>query len=356
MNLALRTSILLLSLLLVLFCVQASSVAGPIMKSEFIFEEAPFPQCHASTIAETSDGLIAAWFGGTREKNADVGIWAARFEKGKWTSPVEVANGLEGTTRYPCWNPVLFRPKTGPLILFYKVGPSPNKWWGMLMQSADSGRTWSPPKRLPDGFLGPIKNKPIKLTNGELLCPSSTEDHGWQIHFERSADIGATWQKTGALNDPKTIGAIQPTILTLGPEHLVALGRTEQHRIFRIESRDGGHHFTQMALTELPNPNSGIDAVTLKDQRHVLVYNHTTSGRSPLNLAISRDALIWDAALVLEDTPGEYSYPAIIQSSDGTVHVTYTWRRKRIKHVAIDPALLTGKPIQNGVWPPMAGN
>jgi predicted neuraminidase len=322
-----------------------------LVKSELIFEQAPFPQCHASTIVETRRGLVAAWFGGTREKNADVGIWLSRLEDGRWTTPVEVATGRESSTRYPCWNPVLFQPKDGPLLLFYKVGPNPDKWWGMLMQSADSGRNWAPAKRLPDGILGPIKNKPVQLSNGDLICPTSTEDKGWQAHFERTTDLGITWQKRGAVNDGKKIGAIQPAILQLGNNRLAAVGRTEQGRIFRIESPDHGRSWEEMKLTELPNPNSGIDAVTLKNGTHVLVYNHTARGRSPLNVAVSSDSLAWQGALVLENGAGEYSYPAVIQSSDGMLHITYTWKRQRIKHLVIDPARLNGKAIVNGIWP-----
>ena len=85
-----------------------------VVSAEFIFEEAPFPQCHASTIVETPTGLVAAWFGGTREKHPDVGIWLSRHDDGRWTPPVEVANGVQSPTlRHPTWNPVLFQPKDG---------------------------------------------------------------------------------------------------------------------------------------------------------------------------------------------------------------------------------------------------
>src|SRR5262249_20304143 len=159
-----------------------------LMKSEFVFERAPFEQCHASTIVETGGWLVAAWFGGTGEGHLDVGIWLSRFEEGKWTAPVEGAKGTQADgSRLPCWNPVLFQPKIGPLVLFYKVGPSPRKWWGMLATSDNGGESWSPPRRLPDGILGPIKNKPVELANGDILCPSSTEQNGWQVHFERTS-------------------------------------------------------------------------------------------------------------------------------------------------------------------------
>jgi predicted neuraminidase len=324
-----------------------------ILKSEFIFETAPFPSCHASTIVEVNGTVVCAWFGGTAEKNPDVGIWLARFIDGKWTPPVEAANGVDSpATRYPTWNPVLFQPKTGPLMLFYKVGPSPGGWWGMVKTSQDGGATWSQPRTLPKGILGPIKNKPVQLSNGDILSPSSTEHEGWRVHFERSSDVGKTWTSTPPLNDGRKIRAIQPSILIHKDGRLQALGRTRSGRIFVIWSNDGGRTWGKMETTDLPNPSSGIDAVTLRDGRHLLIYNHTSSGRSPLNVALSSDGRNWQAALTLEDTPrSEYSYPAIIQTSDGLVHVTYTWKRERIKHVVIDPAKLVMTPMTSGAWP-----
>ena len=315
----------------------ASAADPAIIKSEFIYEAAPFPSCHASTIVESGSGLVAAWFGGTAEKNRDVGIWLARLVDGKWTAPIEVANGVQADgSRHPCWNPVLFQPKESPLLLFYKVGPDPDRWWGMLRTSTDDGRSWSEARRLPDGILGPIKNKPVQLANGDLLSPTSTEDQGWRVHFERSGDGGKTWTATTAVNDGKEIGAIQPSILFHKDGKLEAVGRTRQGRVFEIWSGDQGRTWGKMALLDLPNPNSGIDATTLADGRFLLVYNHAPKGRTPLNVAVSSDGKKWEAALVLESDPGEYSYPALIQSRDGLVHISYTWKRERVKHVVVD--------------------
>ena len=324
-----------------------------LVKTEFIFETAPFPSCHASTIVETKSGVVAAWFGGTAERNPDVGIWVSRLQAGAWTTPVEVANGVQNPqVRYPTWNPVLFQPKTGPLLLFYKVGPSPSEWWGMLATSMDDGKTWSSPRRLADGILGPIKNKPVQLDNGDLLAGSSTEHAGWQVHFERSTDNGRTWVATLPLNDGTAIPAIQPSILFHPGGRLQAVGRTRSGKIFETWSEDQGKTWGTLSLTDLPNPNAGIDAVALGDGRSLIVYNHTVVGRSPLNVAVSSDGRQWQAALVLENEPaGEYSYPAVIQTRDGLVHVTYTWKRQRIKHVVIDPAKLHLTPIVNGEWP-----
>ncbi len=358
-----RASVILSALLsvgVVSSAMAVTNVAG-LLSAEFIYETAPYPSCHASTLEETSSGLIAAWFGGTHERHPDVGIWVARHENGGWTVPVEVANGVESATnRYPTWNPVLFQPETGPLMLFYKVGPSPSTWWGMLMTSPDEGRTWSKPRRLPEGILGPIKNKPIQLGNGDILSPTSTEHDGWRVHFERSTDGGQTWTATPPVNDPERIRAIQPSLLTYADGRLQALGRTRFSGVFSIWSEDAGRTWGEMSTLTLPNPSSGTDAVSLRDGRQLLVYNHNTreatnnKGRSPLNVAVSEDGLRWQAALVLEDdpdAPSGFAYPAVIQTQDGLVHVTYTWQRERIKHVVIDPALLALTPIVEGQWP-----
>jgi predicted neuraminidase len=326
--------------------------------SEFVFDTAPFASTHASTIAETSDGLVTAWFGGTREGAADVGIWVSRRVNGAWTAPIEVATGVQTDgTRHPCWNPVLFYAPDKTLTLFYKVGPTPRTWWGMARTSRDNGRTWTEGRRLPDGILGPIKNKPVRLADGTLLAGSSTESDEtpskWRVHFERSTDAGATWTLVApdASAGADRIDAIQPSILVHPGGRLQAVGRTRSKRVFETWSADGGRTWTPIALTALPNPSAGTDAVTLRDGRHLIVYNHTAQGRSPLNLAISRDGKVWDAALVLESEPGEYSYPAIIQAADGRVHITYTWKRLRIKHVEIDPSQLKPIPMTDGNWP-----
>ena len=312
------------------------------LKNEFIYESAPFPSCHASTIVESRDGVVAAWFGGTAEKNPDVGIWVSRHNGKSWSVPVEVANGVQddGKKRFPTWNPVLFQPAKGPLLLFYKVGPDPDRWWGMLRTSEDAGRTWSAARRLPDGILGPIKNKPVTLADGTLLCPSSSEADGWRIHMELTRDLGITWDKTPPLNDGKKFGAIQPAILFHPGGRLQALSRSRNGRVVECWSDDNAKTWSELVATSLLNPNSGIDAVTLRDGRHLLVYNPVARGRTPLTLALSTDGRTWQDVVTLESEPGEYSYPAIIQTRDGLAHITYTWKRQRVKHVVVDPATL----------------
>lgn len=335
-----------------------------IITDEFLYEKAPFPECHAATIAETSEGLVAAFFGGTKERNPDVCIWVCRLKKnGKWTAPENVANGIQpDTTRLPCWNPVLYQIPKGDLILFYKIGPKPSEWKGFYKISKDGGKSWGEQTALPAGILGPIKNKPVLLKNGVLISPSSTEGKGWNAHFELSPDNGKTWKLIPVPNG-ETKGAIQPSVLNYKDGRLQALCRSQDRTILETWSNDNGLTWSPLAKTSLPNNNSGTDAVTLKDGRQLLVYNHVLppgtlakGARTPLNVALSKDGKSWYASLILEDSPiSQYSYPAVIQTSDGMVHFVYTWRRQKIKHVVVDPAKLKMVEIKNGEWPKVEG-
>jgi len=332
---------------------------GPLLSAKLIYSLSakPTAECHASTISEVSGGLIAAWFGGAYEKNPDVGIWVSFNTSGSWSKPVMVADGFQhDSLRYPTWNPVLFKPKGGPLMLFYKVGPSPIEWWGMLMTSNDEGRSWSTPRRLGTSagigyLLGPVKNKPVQLADGSILCPSSTEveidgKDKWKVHFEITKDLGKTWQVIGPISTGEAFNAIQPSVLTYKDGKMQILCRTQEKVVAQSWSSDGGKTWTDLKATSLPNPNAGTDAVTLKDGRQLLVYNHSIregpdpKGRAILNVAISTDGSSWKPVMTLEKEEGEFSYPAVIQSADGLVHITYTYQRRSIKHVIVDPKKL----------------
>ena len=334
--------------------------ATAVQLREFVIPRGwPTPSCHASTIVETGPGeLVAAWFGGTDEGEKDVAIWVARHDAAGWSEPRIVIEGTQADgSRHPCWNPVLFvgsaRASQGkpaaPLFLYAKVGPSPSTWWGVVRESIDGGRTWGEQRRLDDDAVGPVKNKPLVRRDGTVIAGASSEDDGWRVHFETSTDGGRTFVRGPAVHaapDTKGSGgkglvsAIQPSLLELGGEKLLAVGRTKQGKIFEIESTDAGKTWGELRLGSLPNPNAGTDAVTLADGRHLLVYNHTDKGRSPLNVAISRDGRSWQTVVALETKPGEFSYPAVIQSADGLVHITYTWNREAIARVVLDPAKL----------------
>jgi predicted neuraminidase len=355
-----RVTKIVLTFVFVLFRASAQSdstiTAQPgYIKAQFVADPPPTASSHASTIIESKDVLMCAWFGGTKERARDVVIWISRDEGKGWSAPAEVANGVHDDERiqYPCWNPVLFRPRNGPLLLFYKEGPSPSEWWGLVKYSDDNGRSWSRPKKLPSGIYGPIRNKPIELDDGTILCGASTENEGWRVHMERTRKpLGfEAWSRTEPLNRSIDFGAIQPTILNWPDGTLQILCRTKQETIADSWSGDNGLTWNRLRATDLPNPNSAIDAVMLKGQA-LLVYNHTTFDRSMLNVAVSPDGRKWLAALTLENTPGgEFSYPAVVQGADRLVHVTYTWKRERIKHVVIDPSKLNTKEILGGQWP-----
>ncbi|MEC8556682.1 MAG: sialidase family protein [Planctomycetota bacterium] len=332
---------------------------GALKTSAFIYDVAdrPTPSCHASTIVETPSGLVAAWFGGKHEKNPDVGIWLSRNPGNGWSKPVQIVDGSENEEQeYACWNPVLFRTASGKLLLFYKVGLNPRLWWGALVSSDDDGVTWSTSRRLGTSqklfkanknLIGPVKNKPIQLRDGTLLCPSSTENEGWRIHFEVSKDAGKSWKVIGPLLEGEKLDAIQPSVLTYKDGRMQIICRTQQGVLGTAWSPDGGKTWGEMKSTKLPNPNAGTDAVTLQDGRQLLVYNHSTrqpgrNGREVLNVAISADGVGWKRVMTLEMVGGraEFSYPAVIQSKDGLVHITYTWQRQSIKHAVLDPSKL----------------
>ncbi len=315
------------------------------VSDELVFKEPPFAQCHASTIVEVKPGkFMVAAFGGTSEGKKDVCIWFSTTENLEWSNPAKIADGIiNDSLRYPCWNPVLFKTTEGKLFLFYKVGPSPDTWWGEVRTSSDDGSTWTSSQRLPEGIIGPVKNKPVQLPDGTIISPSSTETkQGWRIHIEKSMDFGNTW-KIIPIDPESEFNVIQPTILTHPNDKLQLLCRSKSNVIIQAFSEDNGNNWGELVKTELPNPNSGIDAVTLKNGWYLLVYNPTIQGhddRAKLNIAISKNGIKWDDAFVLEsEEKGEFSYPAVIQAKDNKVHVTYTYNRVNIKHVVLEALL-----------------
>jgi alpha-L-rhamnosidase len=170
-----------------------------------------------------------------------------------------------------------------------------------------------------------------------LICPSSTEKNGWKVHFEYTPDAGKTWTKGPDLNDANPITGIQPTMLRHSNQILQALTRSQNGTANETWSYDNGKTWSALKQTGLINNNSGIDAITLQDGRHLLVYNNCKApSRSPLNVAISKDGKNWEPLLELENEVGaEFSYPYVIQTADQKIHITYTWKRKKIKHVLL---------------------
>ncbi len=337
-----------MSLIGVLLVMAAGFLFGP--KMEPIFTSAPFESCHASTVVELSNGdLLAAWFGGSGEGKRDVAIWGSRRSEGHWSPPAELVREPD----IACYNPVLFHSKGGRLWLYYKFGPHPSSWTAGRRWSGDEGRNWSAVEHLPAGLYGPIRAKPWVADDGTIVSGTSVESYrSWACWIERSVDGGITWSKSGPITvapstgEPvasgsadsewsKTEGIIQPSVVPLTGKRLRLYARSTSRtgRICIADSVDEGRTWTQARPIDLPNPNSGIDAVALRDGRIVLVYNHSDRRRTPLNLAVSKDGEHFRMFFTLEDQPGEYSYPALIQGRDGDLHITYTWKRKEIHYV-----------------------
>jgi predicted neuraminidase len=258
-----------------------------------------------------------------------VAIWGALRQNEHWGAPAELVREPDIAT----WNPVLFRSGDAVLWLYYKFGPSPQQWTAGRMSSRDDGKTWSAPEHLPAGIYGPIRAKPLVLPDGTIVSGTSVESYqSWSAWIERSTDQGKTWTRHGPIR-AEGGGIIQPVVVWMGGKHVRFYARSQFGRIVVADSLDAGITWTGAHPIDLPNPNAGIDAVRLKDGRLVMVYNHSAMARSPLNLAVSGDGDHWTEFHALETEPGEYSYPAMIQASDGGLHITYTWRRERIKYV-----------------------
>lgn len=308
----------------------------------FIYEKAPFPSCHASTVVEHEPGeLMAAFFGGKAEGAKDVEIWGSVFDGKKWGELVLLAT----EPGQPTWNPVLFKTAKGTFFLWYKAGPKPDNWTGYVRTSADSGKTWSKPEMMPSTFMGPVRAKPIQLGNGTILAGTSWESYkNWVPFVDRSTDDGKTWARSNPYPVEGKFNQIQPTLFETKDGHVVALTRSRDPRVIcKAVSKDGGVTFGASEPTDLPNPSAGIDCVRTKAGDVFLIYNPVALLRSPISLARSTDdGKTWKRVADLETEAGEYSYPAMIESAAGTLEITYTWRRTHIKHVSVDPKKYRG--------------
>ena len=312
-----------------------------VISKGFVFaDDRPFPQCHASSVLRTADGnFLVVWFGGTHEKHDDVGIWLSKGKPDAWSKPIEIAKLRED----PHWNPVLFQSPDGNIILYFKVGKTIDNWETWYKVSEDNGETWTEAKELvvgDQGGRGPVRNKPIMLSDGTWLAPASNEKNGvWNAFVDRSEDQGKSWNVSSffVLNRDSIPeeGIIQPALWESSPGHVHALLRSSGGVICRSDSKDYGKTWSPVYRTTLPNPNSGIDVTKLDNGTLVLAYNRdgkNWGARRPIALALSNDnGQSWPVSIDLEtgNEGDEFSYPSIIQYGD-TVAVTYTWKRQRI--------------------------
>ena len=346
-----------------------------IITRELLFEEEKFfPSCHASTVLPLDGGdVLVCYFAGTREGANDVGIWLSRRVGGVWLDPVRIAK----VSDQPHWNPVLM-PIPGGARLIFKVGPDVPSWKSWTATSKDGGASWSAPLKYlaPNDACGPVRNKPLYLSDGSMLAPDSVETQAdWRPRIGISYDYGASFPAaswipirsdgTAAAKDTKAVkpdpanhmagkGAIQPTIWEGAPGHIHALLRTTAGFVFRSDSEDYGRSWCTAYNTRIPNNNSGIDLAKL-DGKLYLVLNPVSGNwgdRTPIAILRSSDnGKTFDPYAVLEDMkddpksppPGEtrkhnaeFSYPAIV-AKGGKLYITYTYLRRSIAYREITP-------------------
>jgi predicted neuraminidase len=342
--------ILLMPLVLTLACTRkkaANTVAVPVentlgvISKGYIFDDdQPFAQCHASTIIRTGDDkFLVAWFAGTHEKHDDVGIWISKGLPGDWSVPIEIAKVRNDAH----WNPVLFETPQGRIILFFKVGKVIDEWETWFMVSEDYGNTWTGASELvpgDKGGRGPVRNKPIVLSDGSWLAPASNENEDvWNAFTDRSEDQGRTWKATPYILVDRNLipeeGVIQPTLWESSPGQVHMLLRSSSGSICRSDSEDHGRTWSPVYKTALPNNNSGIDLTQMDDGTLVLVYNPVAENwgpRTPISAAVSTDnGMTWSAPVIIESggEDDEFSYPSVIHFGD-TIAGTYTWKKQRI--------------------------
>jgi predicted neuraminidase/peroxiredoxin len=303
--------------------------------SELVFERIPFaPAHHCSTICEAANhDLLCLWYGGSYESADDQALFLARRKPGErnWSTPQMLSqNALQ-----PPGNGVIFRDTTSRVWIIWSrmEGSRPMRrgsGWGqcrlMYRTSTDHGVTWSEDRTLLEDTMGGVpRNPPITLTDGTLLLPDG------QSHFLALRPGSSTWQRAGSMS-----GGSQPAVIQRRDGSLLALLRHSQN-ITQIESRDGGTSWSPAQSTPLKNPGAGITMTKLANGHLVLVFNDSQTSRTPLSICRSLDeGKTWESPLQLESNPGEYSYPCVIQSSDGKIHITYTFRRYAIKHVELN--------------------
>lgn len=332
----------------------AAPVDEAVKLAEFI-ELAPLQQeVHASTIFQLQSGtFVAAWFAGAKEGAPDVTIRFSRRTAQGWEPSRSVAAYEGGGESQPAYNPVLYQDRNGRLVLFYSVGPAAGPWQQYYKTSVDEGLTWSAAVVLPSGLRGPDRNKILTLSSGRILMPSLSASR--ILHVESSDHDLANWTRHADIADPSGLQGIQATLVSRASGEILLLARTYARQIAQAVSSDNGVTWTPLTSTGISTANAALDAVRLSDGRMLLVYNKTPApapgssdwgSRSTLMLAKSLDeGKTWIDVFALEDAPipDGYSYPCIVQAADGAVHVTYTYARRRIKHVVLDAAKLVAQ-------------
>jgi predicted neuraminidase len=320
------------------------------------------PDSHAATLLELDNGdLLCAWFNGPKEGDPATNVVLSRLRSGEsaWSQPVELAADPERSEQ----NPVLFAEPGGRIWLLHtSTEPHDQKTSRVVVRrSEDGGETWSPSEVLFDGPGLFLRSPIVVLSNGDWLLPAyycRSEGHHSVVLL--SSDQGATWSEHEV---PESLGRVQMSVVERDDGTLFAVFRSRQaDRIYAAESTDAGRTWSKPERTELANNDSSVQLTKLSSGELALVFNDSTLERdqfrweqrgegwrrkplrTPLTLALSEDGgRTWRyrrnvqvADLEHRDRPMGYSYPAILQASDGRLHIAFSYLRKAIKHVVID--------------------
>ena len=342
----------------------ATGSTEPWFEEEFINPNSPQPMVHVASLCELPDGKLAAtWYGGSREGATDVAIYFAARPRGQreWSTPRAIltpgmaARELNRAIR-KAGNSVIFADEAGKLWLVY-VTITVGGWSGSslnLTTSTDGGRTWEPSRRL---TLSPffniselVKNGPAVLANGGWVAPIYHEFAGKlpELLWLCPTAAGLAEMKSRIVGG---ISGFQPALTPLSTNRAVAFLRdtTPRERVAVSRTADNGRTWSPPEALDLPNPHSGLDALRLTDGRLLLAFNDSRTGRENLRLALSLDeGSTWERVATLEEEAGaEFSYPFLIQTRDGKIHLVYTWKRKAIKHVVFNESWLNTKPARS---------
>ncbi|MEM1785385.1 MAG: sialidase family protein [Candidatus Bathyarchaeia archaeon] len=321
------------------------------------------PSCHAPTICETFSGrFLLAFYAGQREGAPDSVIIGVHKEGKVWGKPKILVH----VPRRAVVNPRLFQGPDEALWLLFGVNYGQHWCSGdtylFVKRSENGGKTWYDMELFWEqkGLLG--KNKP--LHEGDLWLFPLELERTWSATFLRSEDNGRTWELTGDLGYMAGAHLIQPAVVRLADGRLRAFMRSQEGWIFVSDSLDNGRTWSLPKPSSIPNNNSGLDALRTKSGLLLLACNpvglmpdpkpleegwpeRLALGfvrwglRSPLVLKVScDDGETWPLEIVLEEGPGEYSYPYLIEDVAGTIHLVYTYRRRAIAYIAVPEDLV----------------
>ena len=308
-------------------------------------QDPEFPGVHVAALEEAPNGdLLYGFYAGTEEQADDVRTYLSRLPAGAsdWVAPRVVFD----EPGKPDGNAVLYTDdERGNVHLLFSTIMGPDAAWTQanlrMITSADNGETWSEPVFVREEWGWLFGTLPFRMTNGEVIVPIYSEDE-WSSGFYIAPDDLSSFEvfpNDDATTWPQSIGGmIQPATVELDDGHLLALNRSRDGFIWQTESTDYGRTWSDATPTTLPNNNSRIALLKLANGHLVLAHNPTQFGRSPLRLSLSTDnGASWSASVDIEDEQGEeFSYPYLLETSDGMIHLGYTHRRESMRHLVFN--------------------